>query len=231
MPDFVQRKNVSDLIAAKIKDYILDNGLKQGDRLPTEHELAERFGVSRISVREATKALGFLGIIDAAPRRGLTIGAVNMERLSQYLGFHFAVADYPFDQIIEARIAIEVGAIPRGMKGIEADRSVLKQLTSLVEKLSANAQTAEPQTPEEWIEMDLEFHRVLLSASHLEPLLAFNDLLLIFFKRIRPDLSQHLRQQSAAEHHQILELISQQDVAGVQETLRAHITGDGCITT
>ena len=129
MPDFVQRKNVSDLIAEKIKDYILDNGLKQGDRLPTEHELAERFGVSRISVREATKALGFLGIIDAAPRRGLTIGAVNMERLSQYLGFHFAVADYPFNQILDARIAIEVGAVPRGMKGIEADRSVLKQLT------------------------------------------------------------------------------------------------------
>ena len=230
MPDFVQRKNVSDLIADKIKDYILDNGLRQGDRLPTEHELAERFGVSRISVREATKALGFLGIIDAAPRRGLTIGAVNMERLSQYLGFHFAVADYPFDQILDARIAIEVGAVPRGMKGIEADRSVLKQLTSLVEKLSANAQTAEPQTPEEWIELDLEFHRVLLSASRLEPLLAFHDLLLIFFKRIRPDLSQHLRQRSAAEPHQILELISQQDVAGVQETLRAHITGDVCIT-
>ena len=230
MPDFVQRKNVSDLIAEKIKDYILDNGLKQGDRLPTEHELAERFGVSRISVREATKALGFLGIIDAAPRRGLTIGAVNMERLSQYLGFHFAVADYPFDQILDARIAIEVGAVPRGMKGIEADRSVLTQLTSLVEKLSANAQTAEPQTPEEWIELDLELPRVLLSASRLEPLMAFHDLLLIFFKRIRPDLSQHLRQRSAAEHHQILELISQQDVAGVQETLRAHITGDGCIT-
>ncbi len=229
MSDFVQRKNVSDLIAAKIKDYILDNGLQQGDRLPTEHELAERFGVSRISVREATKALGFLGIIDAAPRRGLTIGAVNMERLSQYLGFHFAVADYPFDQILDARIAIEVGAIPRGMKGIEADRSILKQLTSLVEKLSANAQTAEPQTPEEWIALDLEFHRVLLSASRLEPLLAFHDLLLIFFKRIRPDLSQHLRQRSAAEHQAILELISQQDVAGVQETLRAHITGDGCI--
>ena len=185
MSDFVQRKNVSDLIAAKIKDYILDNGLQQGDRLPTEHELAERFGVSRISVREATKALGFLGIIDAAPRRGLTIGAVNMERLSQYLGFHFAVADYPFDQILDARIAIEVGAVPRAMKGIEADRSILKQLTSLVEKLSANAQTAEPQTPEEWIALDLEFHRVLLSASRLEPLLAFHDLLLIFFKRIQ----------------------------------------------
>ena len=229
MPDFVQRKNVSDLIAEKIKDYILDNGLKQGDRLPTEHELAERFGVSRISVREATKALGFLGIIDAAPRRGLTIGAVNMERLSQYLGFHFAVADYPFNQILDARIAIEVGAVPRGMKGIEADRSILKELTSLVEKLSANAQTAEPQTPEEWIALDLEFHRVLLSASRLEPLLAFHDLLLIFFKRIRPDLSQHLRQRSAAEHQHILELISQQDVAGVQKTLQAHITGDGCI--
>jgi len=227
MSDLVQRKNVSDLIADKIKDYILEHGLKQGDRLPTEHELAERFGVSRISVREATKALGFLGIIDAAPRRGLTIGAVDMDRLSQYLGFHFAIAQYPFDQIIDARIAIEVGAVPRALKHIEADRSLYEQLTALTEKLSANAQTAEPEGPEEWIALDLEFHRVLLAASRLEPLLAFHDLLLIFFKRIRPDLSQHLRQRSAAEHQHILELISQQDVAGVQTQLRAHITGDG----
>ncbi len=224
MSDLVQRKNVSDLIAAKIKDYILEQGLQQGDRLPTEHELAERFGVSRISVREATKALGFLGIIDAAPRRGLTIGAVNMDRLSQYLGFHFAIAQYPFDQIIDARIAIEVGGIARAVKHIEADRSIHKQLTALAEKLSANAQTDEP---EGWGDLDLEFHRVLLSASGLKPLMAFHDLLVIFFNHILPHLPQDLRQRAAGEHHQLLELISQQDVAGVQEQLRVHITGDG----
>ena len=224
MSDLVHREHVSDLIAAKIKDYILEQGLKQGDRLPTEHALAERFGVSRISVREATKALGFLGIIDAAPRRGLTIGAVNMDRLSQYLGFHFAIAQYPLDQIIDARIAIEVGGIARAVKHIQADRSIYEHLTSLVEKLSANAQTDES---EGWGDLDLEFHRVLLSASGLEPLMAFHDLLVIFFNRILPRLPQDLRQRAAGEHHQLLELISRQDVAGVQEQLRVHITGDG----
>ena len=225
MSDFIQRESVSEQIAAKIKDYILDEGLKQGDRLPTEHDLAERFGVSRISVREATKALGFLGIIDAAPRRGLTIGAVNMDRLSQYLGFHFAVSHFPLDQIIDARTAIEVGGIPRALKNINADQSIHKQLTTIAEKLSANAQTSEP---EGWSDLDLEFHRVLLAASRLEPLLAFHDLLVIFFNHIRPQLPQDLRQRAAGEHQHILELISQQDVAGVQEQLRVHITSDGC---
>ena len=224
MSDLVHREHVSDLIAAKIKDYILEQGLKQGDRLPTEHELAERFGVSRISVREATKALGFLGIIDAAPRRGLTIGAVNMDRLSQYLGFHFAIAQYPFDQIIDARIAIEVGGIARAIKHIQADRSIYEHLTSLVEKLSAIAQADEP---EGWVKLDLELHSTLLSASGLEPLIAFNDLLAVFFHRLGPHYDRNLRQRAAGEHHQLLELISRQDVPGVQELLKIHISDTG----
>ena len=101
MSEIVERKQLSDLIAVKIKEFIIENRLKVGDRLPTEQELADRFGVSRVSIREATKALGFLGIIDAAPRRGLTISNLNMERVSQFLGFHFVINDYPIDQLLE----------------------------------------------------------------------------------------------------------------------------------
>ena len=78
----IVRVTTSTLVAEKIKDLIIEQELRPGDRLPTEQELADRFGVSRISVREATKALGFLGIIDSAPRRGLTVGSLDMSRVS-----------------------------------------------------------------------------------------------------------------------------------------------------
>ena len=93
MGELVKRKKLSDQVVDRIKSFIVDNGLKPGDRLPTEHAFADRFGVSRISVREATKALEFLGILDAAPRRGLSVGHVDMGRVTQYLGFHFAIND------------------------------------------------------------------------------------------------------------------------------------------
>ncbi len=45
-----------------------------GDRLPTENQLAETFGISRLSVCEATKTLEFFGIIDSKSGVGLTVG-------------------------------------------------------------------------------------------------------------------------------------------------------------
>ena len=65
-----ERRILSEQVAEKIKDYIVDHALRAGDRLPTEFQLAERFGVSRVSIREATKALGFLGIIRRHPVAG-----------------------------------------------------------------------------------------------------------------------------------------------------------------
>ena len=93
-----QRKiKKSEMVAAKLRDHIIQHQLRPGDRLPTEDQLAELFGVSRISVREATKALGFLGVIEAAPRRGLSVGQVSMKQVSKYIGFHFAAANLPID--------------------------------------------------------------------------------------------------------------------------------------
>ena len=77
------RQPLSEMVAHKIKEMIIDQSLKPGDRLPTEHEMAQRFGVSRVSVREATKALAFLGIIHSAPRRGKTLGEVDMQQVTE----------------------------------------------------------------------------------------------------------------------------------------------------
>ena len=61
----LQRPKIRDQAAEEIKRYIVDRQLAPGDRLPTENQLAEDFDISRLSVREATKALEFLGIVES----------------------------------------------------------------------------------------------------------------------------------------------------------------------
>ena len=77
----IERLRLSDMVADRIRGYIQENSLQPGDRLPTEYQFAERLGVSRLAVREATKALEVLGIVDASPRRGLTVGALDGQLL------------------------------------------------------------------------------------------------------------------------------------------------------
>ena len=76
----LKRSNLSDEIIQRIQDLIKNESLKPGDRLPTEFELAEKFGVGRSTVREALRALAALGMIDRS-KRGTIIseGAVKEE--------------------------------------------------------------------------------------------------------------------------------------------------------
>jgi len=61
-------------VSEQIKQFIIERKLMPGDRLPTENQLAETFGISRLSVREATKTLEFLGIVESKTGVGLTVG-------------------------------------------------------------------------------------------------------------------------------------------------------------
>jgi len=217
MPETIERRKLSDVVADRIKQYIIENNLKPGDRLPTEQELADRFGVSRVSTREATKALGFLGIIDAAPRRGLVVGEVDMKRVTNYLGFHLAISDFPRSQLLDARIVIETGALPHVMRQMANDPTLHAQLTELAEKVRLAPNL------DDRIAADVVFHRGLLDASGVQPLLAFHDLLAIFFDRFRRSLAKGNWENGMKQHQQILDALRDGDLKLACDVLSGHL--------
>jgi GntR family transcriptional regulator, transcriptional repressor for pyruvate dehydrogenase complex len=91
MLETLPRRKIRDDVAQRIKDFITTEDLAPGDRLPTETELAGRFGVSRPSIREATKALEFLGIVASKTGVGLTVGHIDLAAVTRHLGFHPAL--------------------------------------------------------------------------------------------------------------------------------------------
>jgi len=217
MPEMIERRNLSEVVAERIKQFIIDHGLKPGDRLPTEQELADRFGVSRVSAREATKALGFLGIIDAAPRRGLAVGQVDMKRVTNYLGFHLAIGNFPPAQLLDTRIVIETGALPHVLRQMAKDPTLFPRLTELAEKVRCAGNL------DERIATDVAFHRGLLDASGVQPLLAFHDLLTIFFDRFRRSLVRGDWETGVRQHQRILDALRAGDLAEASDVLTNHL--------
>lgn len=214
-----RRTNLSEQVAGWIKQLILDEGLKPGDRLPTEQEMAERFGVSRVSIREATKALSFIGIIRAAPRRGLTIGEIDMSRVTEYLGFQFALSGYPRRQLLRSRLVIEAGVIPYIVE-------VLADNPECGEKLDQRLAEGYQATSEiERVANDIAFHRTLLETSGVGPLLVFDDLLQIFFSRFEAHVSEENWQLTLAHHAELVRLLRNGDVAGAQRLVERHLKG------
>ncbi|MCC6494314.1 MAG: FadR family transcriptional regulator [Pirellulales bacterium] len=207
----------SELVAAKLRNYIINKRLKPGDRLPTEGELAEQFGVSRVSVREATKALGFLGIVDAAPRRGLSVGKVSMKRLSRYLSFHFALADYPLDELIDTRIVVETGGLRQVAERMAKDPSIYEELNAVNDKLRRATKKSE------WLQGEVQFHCLLVASSGVRALAAFNDLVQVFFQKFRADFSRSRWKNGIPGHQEIIDTLREGEYQTATTLLTTHI--------
>lgn len=215
------KRKLRDVVVDRLKAYIAEEGLEPGDRLPTEGALAERFGVSRLSLREATKALEILGIIESKTGVGLTLGTVSLERLAGHLGFHPSLHQAGDRQLIESRIVLETGVLPYSARRMAAEPAVRARLVELAESFR------ETRDLEEWIALDIAFHRALLEASGLTPLVAFGDLLQAFFQRFRESVKRAEWQHGIESHLKIIDLLGKGDVARATTELRRHIGSHG----
>lgn len=213
----IQRVKIRDVVVERLKSYITAGCLKPGDKLPNETELAEQFGVSRLSLREATKALELFGIVESKTGVGLTVGQVCLERVTEHLGFHPALQNGSHRELLDTRVVIEVGALPYTARRMAEDPTVYEALRAHV------ASFHETRDLQKWIELDISFHRALLHASGLTPLVAFNDLMQIFFQRFRDSLKKADWQPGIEGHQRIIDALRDQDVTLASNELRHHI--------
>lgn len=87
----------------ELKDYILQNHLKPGDKLPTEMEMCGLLGVSRNVLREAIKSLEISGIVRSKPGVGIIIQEFNPDFLFQSLIFHL---EWDNDSLVPQTLAV-----------------------------------------------------------------------------------------------------------------------------
>lgn len=214
----IVRQRLSDILVGKINDHIAEKQLGPGDRLPTEQEMAEQFGVSRLAVREATKALGFLGIIDSSPGRGLTVGTLGFERVIPLLKVHPGSRNITADELIATRIVIETGALPFVMKRMAADADVYQRIRAINNRMQTSTRV------DHWIKHDIAFHNALLEESGLRTLMAFGELLQLFFHRFREDVKQTDWQGGVESHLRIIDSLQKGNLLQAVEELRAHIS-------
>lgn len=213
----LRRPKVRDQAAEGIKQYIIARHLVPGDRLPTEQQLAETFGISRLSVREATKSLEFLGIVQSKTGVGLTVGRIDMGRVTKHLCFHPGILDADPVQLIDSRVILEIGVLPHVARRMKEDKLIEKRLRALVERFRS------ARDVKTWIAVDIEFHQSLLEASGLEPLVAFGDLLRIFFQRFRESVKKAEWKASIDSHLRIVDLLKEGDIPTATKELRRHI--------
>ncbi|BDH56550.1 FadR/GntR family transcriptional regulator [Tsukamurella sp. PLM1] len=161
-----------DQVEAQLREAILDGRFAQGDKLPPETELAQQFGVSRPTVREALGALVSAGLIRKIPgvAGGSFVNTVTPDSLSQMLSESMdtivRIGALDIGEITEVRRVLEIPAAEWAAKNrTDEDIAKLKSVIEQQKKISIN----DPDIPE----YDLRFHTAIGYASGNRLLAAF----------------------------------------------------------
>lgn len=219
----IKNKRTTQIILEQIKKLIINGQLAPGDRLLTEHELAERFQVSRTSVREALAALSLTGILEIRQGEGIFVKTSPSNAVIEPLSFILLLEKGKLQNILEVRKALEVEAAGlAAMRRDEEDLAALKELISQMEEDLPEAKRSE--------ELDLKFHLALAKASK-NPLL---DRLMNTVQEIMGQTLQVTRALwlSATEgttyrlfedHRDIYEMILEQNTEKARELTYEHL--------
>src|ERR1700675_1589454 len=103
----VKSVRIYEDIVRQVRTLIADGHLKSGDRLPPERDLAERFRVSRTSVREALRSLQSRGLIDIRAGEGAFVRDVSVETLIEPLALVILPHREAVGELFEARLLLE----------------------------------------------------------------------------------------------------------------------------
>jgi len=94
---------LSDRVATSMLETILSSDMQVGDRLPSERELGDQFGVSRTVVREAVRALVAKGVIEVRRGTGLQVAAVNQSAVNETMSLYLRASRLDFERVHEVR--------------------------------------------------------------------------------------------------------------------------------
>ena len=122
-----------------LTDGMVSGELKPGDKLPTEPELAATLGVARTSVREATKILTYLGVLESRRSEGTFVASGFQESMIDPMVYGIILQGQDFDSLMELRELTEVGILrlaikKRSEEGLETIREKLDAFSDAVEQ-------------------------------------------------------------------------------------------------
>ncbi len=212
-------------IVQLLGELISDNGLCQGDRLPSIRELAIQFGVKAGTVRDALLTAQARGLVKILPRVGAIVqgetesldpGAVAAQSFGQVMG----QPDQNLFHILETREALELTMVARA-----AERRELSELFRLRQILADMAEIPLEDESPEYAELDVEFH---LEIGRLSGNDVMTSLLRVLLVDVRPHLdrirwSDNRRAETNEQHARIYAALAAGDIEKAQQDMREHI--------
>lgn len=217
----IQRKNVCESIVEDVIEKIKNKDLRPGDKLPNEKEMAEEFGVSRISLREALRFLSAKGLVVTRHGEGSFINEYDPNLIAETFYNFSLLTDNPITEMLELRKIMEMEAAKLCAKN--ATEEEIKEIEEY-----KNLREAECEKGENFdmrFEYDRLFHLSIAKASH-------NHIFFKFIETIHLTIELHQREytknlenikHTTSFHNKICKALKKRDAETAGQMMYAHL--------
>lgn len=218
------RSTVTEDVQGGIRRLIVERGLAPGSPLPTEADLMELFEVSRVSVREALKALQALHVVEIRRGFGTFVGSLSLAPFVEGLAFRAAVrhrnGEPSLYELMRVREALETGLIDSVVDSVPRDD--LDVLRGLVDTMEAEAATGTIAR-----RTDRAFHLALYRSLENHLLSEVLDAFWAAMDQVRGafDDAHEDPAETCAHHREIVEAVAARDSARAVRAMATHFDG------
>jgi DNA-binding FadR family transcriptional regulator len=216
-----QVRTLPQQIAASIRESILDGSLGPGDRLPSEEAMAEMYGCSRPTVREALRTLRGDRVLTSARGRG---GGYRVAELSP------ATLGASVGEVIS--LSLETKALDYGqLFAVRFDLELRSAATAAQVRTDADLEALRATLPDDpaalpveaALAADVAFHRALAEASHNPLLIGFAGATATAFRRFAEEVQAVDPPKVLDGTEDVVEAVAAQDPDAAREAMRAHL--------
>jgi GntR family transcriptional repressor for pyruvate dehydrogenase complex len=214
----VKSTRIYEEIVRQVKQLIADGKLKSGDRLPPERDLAEKFMVSRTSVREALRALQSRGLVDIRAGEGAFIRNISVDALIEPLALVILPHREVVGELFEARRLLEPA-----IAALAARRATRDELNEMERILDEQAkEVAQGRTG---MAQDTALHAAIADSAHNRAITRIVNTLMDLLTRSREE-SLHTPgrpTRSHEDHRRVLEAIQRRDEVAAHRAMLDHL--------
>jgi len=213
-------------VAEHLRTLIFERGMVEGDKLPSQAQLAETLGVSRLVVREATRVLEAEGLIHAEQGRNLTVRRPDAAQLGQLFALIVRANGSALPELLDVRRALELESA--SLAAQHATTANIEQMRAAIERIKKVARS--PSTVDAQADADGSFHEALAIATGNRFMVMMTEALAapLHELRVHSLKGSWLRLGSLEHvisgHEQILECIAQRDPEGAVQAMATHLT-------
>ncbi|WP_167616039.1 FadR/GntR family transcriptional regulator [Maribellus sediminis] len=214
----IDTSSLVDRVEMQLLEIFINKGLKTGDTIPKELELASAMGVSRTVIRESLTRLKAMGLVDSIKHKGTVLTSPNLAQILQKSMIPKVLDDETLRNIFEIRLILEIGMADSIFQHITDDD--IAELENIV--------NSEPESTGNVlfdIEHEIQFHGKLYEITRNNTLKNFQTILLPVFNFAYDSglINKPIKKKKHVSHKELVQILKNGNAKKFREGMRKHL--------